>query len=116
MLSFPFWGWDCVFSGALLTVRKRESDGWERRMRAPVPDEDADPLPEPWRSELEASWERLFDPALPARGWSPWGRWPSAEREAVFETLALAHVRRATVFVGTSRARTPRPPGVADQT
>jgi hypothetical protein len=124
VLTFPFWAWDLIFQGQFLSTSRRESERWHRRLRAAVPDEDeyylrrvreAAPgevvgiLPEPWLTELELSWEQLFDPDFPDRGWSLGGE-PrgETEREAVFEVLSRDCTRRVTPLLGTSRTARPR--------
>lgn len=71
-------------------------------MRQAVTDEDLWPLPEPWRSELEASWLRLFHPDLPEYGWSEDSPQTYADKEAVFEVLNKQDVRAVTHFVGSN--------------
>jgi hypothetical protein len=99
----PCWAWNAVHCQDYVAFSQAEERDWRARMLAAVPlDPDATdeptplwPLPEPWRSELEASWERLFDPRLPAIGWSPaWGD----EREAVFEEIRREDVRKVAPF------------------
>jgi Domain of unknown function (DUF3841) len=101
VMVFPFWAWDCIFYERFLSPSRRESEDWKKRLLKAVPNaEDTDPLPEPWQTELEASWERLFDPKLPARGWLVGRAPPLSEREVVFEVLDRGSVRRVTPFVG----------------
>lgn len=103
MITFPSWAWDVIHSGHFLAFTKREQDAWTKAMRRSVPNEDLWPLPEPWRSELEASWLRLFEPALPMCGWLDACERPNPNKEAVFETLRLGDVKSVTHFVGRSR-------------
>ena len=75
-------------------------------MRLAVLDEDTWPLPEPWKSQLEASWLRLFDPDLPSHPGddeSPGVYGKSGSREAVLGVLRLEDVRQVTHFVGCSK-------------
>ncbi|HEX8201502.1 MAG TPA: hypothetical protein VF590_13540, partial [Isosphaeraceae bacterium] len=102
VLCFLAWAWDTIFDVEYLSASPTEARRWGRRMRRSVPDEDAWPLPEPWQSELVASWERLFDPRLPLRP-ELRGRGWTEDVEAVFETLDLADVRAVTPFVGARR-------------
>lgn len=97
---FPAWAWDRIYYGEFVSGGRREALTWERRMRAVVPDEGTWPLPEPWRSELEASWQRLFHPDLPVRGWPQRRVAPLSEREAVFEVLERRHIVGVTSFLG----------------
>ena len=89
VLAFPFWAWDIVYSGGFLSFTEQEHDAWETAMRQAMPDEDRWPLPQPWRSEVEASWLRLFDPGLPSASWGYFGYKGNSDNEAVFETLRL---------------------------
>jgi hypothetical protein len=108
VLTFPFWAWDLIFRGQFLSPSRRESEAWHRRLREAIPDEDKGILSEPWLTELEASWEQLFDPGLPDRGWSLDREPPVSEREAVFEVLRRNHIRKLIPFRGTSKTATPR--------
>jgi hypothetical protein len=107
-LTYPLSAWDTVFCGQYLSFARQEHDEWVQAMRRAVPDEDAWPLPEPWRTQLEASWLRLFDPDLPPRPWDDenlvlLGK--SGTREAVLGLLRLEEVRQVTHFVGYSKWR-----------
>lgn len=115
VVVFPFWAWDCIFYGRFLSPDRRESEDWERRRLEAVPDEDTYPLPEPWRTELETSWERLFDPWLPSQGWLQGKALILSEREVAFEVLDRSCVRRVTPFLGTSKDATPRQPRWPDE-
>lgn len=104
-LTWPIWAWDAVYGGMYLSFGRREAVAWKRAMRRVVRDEDLWPLPEPWRSELEASWLRLFHPALPTRAW---GRdacvmHRAGSREAALGVLKLEEVRGVRCFIGTSK-------------
>ncbi len=102
-VRFPCWAWNQVFCQDYLALDRREYSDWERRLRQAVPDEDVWPLPQPWRWELEASWQRLFSPDLPASNWDKESLFFQKPRsEAVFEVLRLDAVRGITVFKGTS--------------
>lgn len=105
---FPFWAWDRIFYGKYLSPGRRESADWHRRLREVVADEDSWPLPEPWHTELEASWDWLFSAALPVNGWSPGPRAPLSDWEAVFEVLDRGHVSGVTPFLGAGRGRPAR--------
>jgi hypothetical protein len=107
-LTFPCWAWHTVFCGQNLSFARQEQDDWREAMRQAVPDEDAWPLPEPWRTQLEASWLRLFDPNLPPCPWDQeaiYGK--SGSREAVLGALRLEDERQVTHFVGCSKWRRP---------
>jgi hypothetical protein len=120
-LQFPCWAWQRVFCEDYLAATREEYEDWTRALRFAVPDEDTWPLPEPWRYQVEASWQKLFDPNLPTLDWdetSSWSRVPCAE--GVFEVLRLGDVRRVTLFKGscssgsrimTAKRRRQRPNG-----
>jgi hypothetical protein len=101
----PCWAWETVFFGKFLSFDNKERLDWERRLREAVPDEDLWPLPEPWQAEVEASWERLFDPALPQSSDHEFHGRLGATREAVFGLLRRPTVCRVTHFVGTGSWR-----------
>lgn len=116
--TLTFWAWDAIFYGRYLGATAAESEDWHRRLCAAFPDEEDGepwPFPEPWRSERERSWERLFDPGLPAEGWWDAEGGSASEREVVFEELRRADVRRVTPFVGASPRRPPRTPMAPDE-
>src|SRR5579864_871521 len=98
---FPAWAWNQVLCQHYLSVVGGEYVKWEKRLRSVVPDEDLYPLPQPWQSELEKSWERLFEPTLPP---SPvMGTWGTSDTVAVFGILRLGNVRQITPFRGMQR-------------
>jgi hypothetical protein len=70
------------------------------RANQEVSDEDACPVPEPWRSQLEASRLRLCGDDLPSQPWSDLVIGQSGGRQAVLGELRLKDVRRVTHFVG----------------
>jgi hypothetical protein len=105
MVTFPIWAWDAVYGGDYLSPTREEHAAWTARLAAAVPDEDTWPLPEPWSAELEASWQRLFDPALPAYPWDERRIGMSGSREAVLGLLHVEDVRRVTTFVGCGPVR-----------
>ena len=110
VLAFPLWAWDLVYCGQFIAFTKREHDAWHAALRKAVPDEeDRWPFPEPWQGELEASWRRLFDPQLPARGWKFGIFDVTTDREAVFDLLSVDDVRSVKHFVGTFRMPQRRP-------
>lgn len=102
--AMPCWAWHTVYCGDYLSVDREEHDDWVAQLQKAVPDEDTWPLPQPWKAELEASWERLFDPTLIARSWDRESEF-GTEREAVFGTIRLTSVRGVTFFTGAFRRR-----------
>ena len=96
----PAWAWELIFDGRFVSRDQRESDEWTQRLEQEQTDDPPLPLPEPWRSELYASWDTIFDPAFPRTGWNK----PHSHslEEAVFERLDRSLVRRATRFVGAN--------------
>jgi hypothetical protein len=105
-LTYPIWAWDVVHSCRYLAPEP-ECAAWTAALRHAVPDEDTWPLPEPWQAQLEASWERLFDPGLPAMPWDRFRIGQSSNREAALAVLRLEDVRSVTPFVGWRRRRPP---------
>lgn len=100
----PSWAWNTLYGGGYLSFEQTVQDDWMARMQRAVPDEDTWPLPEPWKTELEASWGRLFDPQLPTRSWEQESLFRvDEEREAVFGTIRLEDVRGITLFTGASQ-------------
>lgn len=105
VIRFPCWAWNRVFCEDYLAITRKEYESWISDLRRVVSDEDTWPLPQPWRSQLEASWERLFEPELPLLDWDEDSLWPRrACFEAIFEELRLDDVRHVTIFKGCSRA------------
>jgi hypothetical protein len=101
--TFPCWAWDTVYCGQYLSFARQEHDEWVEAMRQAVPDEDARPLPQPWQTQLEASWLRLFDPHLPSQSWDDEAISKSGSREAVLGVLRVEEVRQVTEFFGCSK-------------
>jgi len=102
VVRFPCWAWQRVFCEDYLATNQEEYETWIRESREAIPDEDTWPLPQPWQSRLEGSWERLFSPELPVMDWdkaSCWSLTPCVE--AVLEQLRLADVRHVTFFTGS---------------
>ncbi len=102
ILSFPCWAWHFVFCGDYLACSETEYHQWTSRVRQAVLDEDTWPPPEPWHSDLQASWESLFSDELPLLDWNH--ERPGARRlmrECIFESLRLEDVRDVTRFTGT---------------
>lgn len=99
---FPIWAWNEVYCGGYLGSRKEERDFYHR-LRQEHPDfRELWPLPEPWGSELEASWERLFTRKLPRRRRGFDGCWVD-NYEAVLEQIRLADVQAITEIVGSNK-------------
>ena len=103
---FPSWAWDLIFYHELVSTVRGETEEWRRRMERELSEDPPSPLPEPWRSELYASWERIFEPSFPRAGWRRHTSF--SEEEAVFERLDRSVVVRATSFVGAAPNRKPR--------
>ncbi len=102
LLRFPCWAWHQVFCQDYLALTRVDYEEWTEAVRRAVPDEDMWPPPQPWQSEMEASWERLFAPGLPSLSWNPdfgWSR--TVCIEAVFEPLRYSDVQAATSFTGS---------------
>jgi hypothetical protein len=100
-VAFPSWAWHAVVTRAYLARDAAEARTWSHRLTAAGLDDETDPLPRPFKAELEAGWQRLFDPALPARSWRRTD--PFRGREAVLPMLKLEWVKRVTAFVGANK-------------
>jgi hypothetical protein len=98
-LAFPCWAWHEVFAGDYLSLSWAEHRAWLNRLRRAGVTDDMGPLPEPFRTERETSWLRLFRPDLTLRSWRRGHQ--SRGREAVVGLLDAGWVRRVTEFVGT---------------
>jgi hypothetical protein len=102
LLQFPCWAWHQVFCQDYLALTRQEYEEWTEAVGRVLDDEDVWPPPEPWKSELEASWQRLFAPEVPDLCWdldSPWSQ--TTCFEATFETLRREDVRAVTRFHGS---------------
>ncbi len=97
VLPSDFDAWHIVLNRGYLALTEAEDEAWDERFRTAVSDSRVWPPPEPWHSEIRASWERIFD--LEALAASEY--WGAGARyvQATFETLRLADVRRPTLFV-----------------
>ena len=93
-VSFPIWAWNVVFLLRYLGTRKAQKDWRRRRKEAGLLDVSFYDLPHEWRQEIEESWPLLFT-RLPRRK-NARGRWGG--REAVFEKILLADVRKVEHF------------------
>jgi hypothetical protein len=100
-VAFPCWAWQEVYGGNFLALSGAEHRAWEERLKQAGVTEDDWPLPEPFQTELEASWRRLFSPDLPARSWRRGET--DRDREAVVEVIRIEQVRKVTAFVGTGK-------------
>jgi len=115
VLRFPCWAWNRVFCQDYLATTREEYEDWTRNLRQAVPDEDVWPLPQPWRSQLEASWERLFAPELPSLDWDEESLWSGRlSFEVVFEKLRLEDVCHVTVIKGRSQEEQDTKPPTED--
>jgi len=96
-LLSDFDAWHAVLNRAYLALSEEEDEAWYQALpRSPASLRDW-PLPEPWQSEMLASWERIFDlNALAASDWSGTG---PRHIQVTFETLRLADVRRCKPFL-----------------
>ena len=67
---FPLWMWETIHCRVYLTSEPEVFDRWYRELRRAVPGYgDMSKLPEPWRSQLEMSWELMFDRGVDSRCW-----------------------------------------------
>lgn len=101
-LSFPCWAWGEIFGGRYLSMSREEDQQWQRRVAGEtgLPEGDAmwSDFTPGLRREVRTSWQRLFDPLIPARSWRR--GWTSTTREAVMESISMDWVRRAKAFKG----------------
>ena len=89
--------WYTVLNRWYCSYNEAEEDVWEAKLKALGANKDS--LPAELEAEMEASWERIFDPEAPI-GW-----YASGEYQATFEFLHLSAVRRVTHFRGSYKAR-----------
>ena len=94
ILLFDFETWHCVLNRWHLSLSWRESLDWDRRIKGL--DQYRAPLPEPFESELQATWDRVFDLDR-LRRTKLWG--PIDEIQGVTEYVRLDEVRRVEEFV-----------------
>jgi len=104
--TIPSWAWEQVFLGRYLALSHADELCWRRDLRRAGVARDAGgtwldaqpiPLPEPFETRRRRSYERLFDPTLPARRWPKSNRHGHASRrgmEALVEALELDCSRR----------------------
>ncbi len=92
---FRIWAWNTVFCRRYLGSHRQTREWTGRRYRSGISTELHDSeLGEPWRTEVEQSWERVFT-ALPDRHADP--LMPPG-REAVVEVIRERDVRRVDHF------------------
>lgn len=76
----------------------QETEEWHRRVEARgINPYHTDPLPEPFETEMRASWENIFDVEA---------RRPTETVQAVFETLNFADVVKITEFTSVCKSNT----------
>lgn len=92
--------WDRVYCTSWLfrSPKRPRSMWWDFRERRGWEDLQLEEYPEPYRSLLQRSWDRLFDPSR-LIGHSRY------RMEGVVETIHLGDVVRADQFIGCSRYR-----------
>lgn len=93
-LLLDFETWHCVLNRWHLSLSWRESREWDRRIKGL--DQFRGPLPEPFESELRATWDRVFefDKLRRTRLWGPIN-----EIQGVTEYVRMDEVRRVEEFV-----------------
>jgi hypothetical protein len=94
VLLLDFEAWHCVINRSHLSLSFREDRNWDRRTKGVDPGRA--PLPEPFESELQATWARVFDFDR-LRRTKLWGRVESIQ--GVTEYVRLDEVRRVEEFV-----------------
>ncbi len=96
--------WHCVLNRYYLPealdseARDRESDAWEAEAYGDIPllEQNWVRLAKPWKTQLQESWERIFD--VDARR-------PSNTIQANFERLELADVVKVTKFTAVESTK-----------
>lgn len=105
---FPLWAWDQVYCCRYLARQPGELEEWETAAEAAEPAwRDLRPvLPEPYDSQLTASWQQLFSPQLSPRAPFQDGFFCESEsRVVVFEILRTEQVTAVTFLDGVSRKK-----------
>ena len=101
--SFPCWAWMHVFCGRHLARSREEALAWHRRVRRVTGRHPRDFTLDEWSgqllNDLKHSWERLFDPDLPAQSWERRAHY--TEREAVMDEMRIEWVQSVRRFKGT---------------
>ena len=101
----PCWAWNMVYGAQYLTLDAAEHECWMGEVQKAFPGDDywLWQLPDPWKSQLEASWELLFHPDLPSEACVPDHAFAGRTTEIVFEVIRHVDVVRVTHFTGASR-------------
>ena len=94
VLLLDFQTWHCVLNRWHLSLSSREDREWDRKSKGF--DQYREPLPEPFESELKATWERVFELER-LRRTRLWG--PIDSIQAVTEYVRLDEVRSIEKFV-----------------
>jgi hypothetical protein len=94
LLLFDFETWHCVLNRWHLSLSWQESREWDRRVKGL--DQHRTPFPEPFESELQATWERVFDLDR-LRRTKLWG--PIDQVQGITEYVRLDEVKRVEEFV-----------------
>lgn len=95
VLLSDFSGWHFVLNDSFLSHDEAESDQFDEEEKR-VGWRYGTPRPEPLRSKVLASWERIFDFSTPERGWH--GRFCTKAIQATFWELRLKDVTHMTFF------------------
>ncbi len=108
--TFPLWVWETIYCGQFVAFARETFDEWYRERRAAIPESEGGPLPEPWRTQLESSWELLFDQGIERRCWYRDAELPDEGdelhvlmRDASDEMAALTQELRASDTVEVTR-------------
>jgi Domain of unknown function (DUF3841) len=95
LLAFPCWAWNRVFCLDFLATNQYEHKQWRATLTLAKFDYEAWPPPQPFKSMIVSSWNRLFDENLPLEDWDRSSIWKGRSwRECVFSTLSLDRVIR----------------------
>jgi hypothetical protein len=95
VLLSDFDAWHCVLNRCFLSLREQEEEVFTKELeRTGV--QQGWPYPEPFRSQVVSSWQRIFDLEAGDPEW--WG--PLSERsiQATFWELSLSQIRRVDTF------------------
>lgn len=93
--------WHTVLLHMYIAKNQNDYDFWETELDINNVDETEWPLPEPWRSRVIASWDRIFDVTTVASEEKQREAWI----QATFEVLSLENVLEATEFSARSPKR-----------
>ncbi len=94
VLLSDFQTWHCVLNRFHLSLTRRESREWDRKVHGH--DQFAPELPAPLETEIQATWERIFDLDLVNRT-KLWG--PVKRIQGVVDRVLLSQVRGVREFV-----------------